>query len=126
MIRIQIDFEMKTVLGLAHGCYVDHGEYRDAISHIDENVKWIQKAIKSEAIRNPMITFSYDNGREVSTARIITEWDGTYRVVTWNDKGQITSDTKNVQMNARLLKKLYIHNADRQLVYETEIDRKGV
>ena len=124
-IYVTIEFAVKTPIGIAERATIFHGVYGEPMREMEETVKWIQKAIKCDSIRRPMVTFSYMDEKEIGTVRLIEEYDGTYRVVTWDDKGNVTSDVKKEKADIRLLRKLYIHNADRRLVYETNIDREG-
>lgn len=129
MITIEVEFAMPTPIGYADRVEVTHSEYRDASMHIEEHVQWLKKVFHSKAVRHPMVTFNYhseERDRNIGTARIIDEYDGTYRILTWDDWGKITSDSKVKKVDVRLLRKLYAHNVDRQLVFQTKLDREGV
>ena len=129
MITITAEFAMPTPIGYADRVEVSKSEYRDAGMHIEEHVAWLKKVFHSKVVRHPMVTFCYRKevlDKDIGTVRIISEWDGTYRVITWDDMGNLTSDSKVNKVDVRLLRKLYAHNVDRQLVYETKLDREGV
>ena len=115
MITIDIEFTTKTVIGLSEA-KVYKCEYDGYGEHIDDMVKWVRKAITNDNVRRPMITFSYwdDNRKcDVSTARIIGEYCDTYDLVTWDDRGNVTSKLEKVKPDARLIKRLYWDNVRR-------------
>ena len=123
MISVEIEFTTKTVLGLTEG-QCRRCEYSDYSGRMDEMVKWIKKAISNENIRRPMITFSYYNDartRDIGTARIIGEWCNQYDLVTWDDRGQVTSQIKNIKVDAKLIKRLYMECVDRMNAYEEQV-----
>ena len=124
MITIEIEFTTKTVMGLSEAKASKN--VFDNLMH-DDVIAWVRKAIANENVRRPMITFGYYDEKtstEVSTARIIGEWDDTYSIVTWDDRGNVTKHVKNVKVDTRFIRKVYAHNVDRQLVYKTKFEEE--
>lgn len=115
MITIDIEFTTKTVMGLSEA-KVYKSEYGGYGEHMEDMVKWVMKAIKHDNVIRPMITFSYwdDNKQhEVGTSRIIYDYAQKQEVVRWDDRGNVIEHIKGVQVDARLIKRLYNENVAR-------------
>ena len=124
MITIEIEFTTKTVLGMTEAKvykseYGNSGELMER-SHEDDMVKWVQKALHSENVIRPMITFSYDNDSVygVSTARIIFDYCNRQEIVKWDDRGNVIEHIKDAKIDARTIRKLYRENIDRLGMWE--------
>ena len=126
MITIEIEFTTKTVLGLSEA-KVYKSEYGNYGAYIKDMVKWVQKAINSENVIRPSITFGYDNDSlyGVSTSRIIVDyWD--IKIVKWDDLGNVTENVKVDKVDAKTIKLLYWENVLRLHDWEERQKKQAV